>query len=174
MISSLKCDRGVFACRVKPCYHPGPCNPYSNCACYNARQRCKRTCRCLKTCMFLGHFVADGSLTFVREGNLRFKGCKCSRTKCAENSACLCQKLGRECDPELCLKCDARFALQKLVYGKLKPDCLKKGTRKESTLCLDKTQFQLLTPRNVGGRSACRNTAFQMARSIPVCRPPFV
>ncbi|KAF9486124.1 SET domain-containing protein [Pholiota conissans] len=81
-----------------PCSHPGPCNKHAYCPCYDNRQRCLRTCRCSLKC------------------ELRFKGCKCrpkSKSKnaecCTEEDNCPCRRLERECDPELCKGCKARY-----------------------------------------------------------------
>jgi hypothetical protein len=40
----------IFFCRVTPCYHPGACNQFADCPCYQKKQRCQRGCRCAKTC----------------------------------------------------------------------------------------------------------------------------
>ncbi|KAF8156580.1 hypothetical protein B0H34DRAFT_658746 [Crassisporium funariophilum] len=85
-----------FCPAVSPCYHAGPCNQYADCGCYREKQRCQRTCRCLKDCQ------------------LRYSGCTCHVKKngkegpCSVYSDCECVQLDRECDPELCVKCDAR------------------------------------------------------------------
>ncbi|CAA7257426.1 unnamed protein product [Cyclocybe aegerita] len=79
---------------VPPCNHAGACSQSANCACYNDRKRCRRNCRCSETCA------------------LRAKGCKCGSSKkgktCSEDSNCPCRRAHRECDPELCISCDAR------------------------------------------------------------------
>lgn len=40
----------MFFCRVPPCYHPGACNQFADCLCFQKKQRCQRGCRCAKTC----------------------------------------------------------------------------------------------------------------------------
>ena len=40
----------MFFCRVTPCYHPGACNQFADCLCFQKKQRCQRGCRCAKTC----------------------------------------------------------------------------------------------------------------------------
>ncbi|OCH87565.1 SET domain-containing protein [Obba rivulosa] len=77
-----------------PCSHPGPCNEASKCACYLNKAHCERNCRC--------------SLDCVR----RWRGCRCTRSKnnkkaCLEK--CPCRIANRECDPELCLSCEAQY-----------------------------------------------------------------
>jgi len=45
-------------------------------------------------------------------GKRRWAGCKCAHRKdhkpICRTPRCICYKAGRECDPALCLKCDAR------------------------------------------------------------------
>ncbi|KAF9074813.1 hypothetical protein BDP27DRAFT_1257959 [Rhodocollybia butyracea] len=78
-----------------PCHHQGPCNEFANCACFRNKAHCERSCRCdPKTC------------------RRRWPGCKCKRTKTINRPCgtdrCPCYKAFRECDPELCGKCEAR------------------------------------------------------------------
>ncbi|KAF8806487.1 SET domain-containing protein [Phlegmacium glaucopus] len=78
---------------IESCHHKGPCNQYTDCNCYKMQQRCQRMCSCSKNC------------------SLKFRGCKCHSKKekvCTVNSGCPCVALRRECNPEVCLKCDAR------------------------------------------------------------------
>ncbi|KAF8172666.1 hypothetical protein BJ912DRAFT_993589 [Pholiota molesta] len=84
-----------------PCDHPGPCNQYADCVCYRNKHRCLRNCRCSLKC------------------EIRYKGCKCRPGKrqrtarhqaqcCIDERLCLCRRLQRECDPELCKGCNAK------------------------------------------------------------------
>ncbi|KAJ7915467.1 hypothetical protein B0H13DRAFT_1519626, partial [Mycena leptocephala] len=80
--------------RMSPCVHPGPCSAHTHCECANLKTFCERNCRCPSSCP------------------RRWTGCNdsCGKTrikKCS-GSQCDCRRLGRECDPELCTKCDAR------------------------------------------------------------------
>ncbi|KAF9527650.1 hypothetical protein CPB83DRAFT_907467 [Crepidotus variabilis] len=79
--------------RATPCHHIGPCNRFSNCSCYNNKQRCQRTCCCPTSC------------------KMRFEGCKCTGARpCDIPEYCICTRMHRECDPDVCLNCDARCA----------------------------------------------------------------
>ncbi|KAK0466156.1 uncharacterized protein EV420DRAFT_1510194 [Desarmillaria tabescens] len=80
---------------IPPCGHPGPCDASNNCQCYFKSYHCQRNCRCGLTCP------------------RRRKGCDCTHEKkktglCEDEKKCICVASGRECDPELCLGCDAR------------------------------------------------------------------
>ncbi|KAF9067728.1 hypothetical protein BDP27DRAFT_872386 [Rhodocollybia butyracea] len=68
---------------VKPCTHKGRCgrSAGTECQCFTQKQFCQRNCRCPDDCPY------------------RFKGCKCRKCK---DDKCLCRRLRRECDPELC------------------------------------------------------------------------
>lgn len=81
---------------IPPCGHPGPCDTNSNCQCYFKSHHCQRNCRCCVTCP------------------RRRKGCNCTHDKktglCMNAETCICLAGERECDPELCLGCDARGA----------------------------------------------------------------
>lgn len=85
---------------LPPCHHPGPCNKFS-CECFREQHHCQRSCRCSLDCF------------------IRWKGCAChSRKKrsrldpddrpCKNFNNCKCRREGRECDPDLCVSCDAR------------------------------------------------------------------
>ncbi|KIK69269.1 hypothetical protein GYMLUDRAFT_642697 [Collybiopsis luxurians FD-317 M1] len=93
--------------RVKPCNHKGACGPNEpDCHCHQEKQWCQRNCRCPETCPY------------------RFKGCKCttrgqSIQACGAN--CECRKLKRECDPELCISCNARENINSPVHCKNSP-----------------------------------------------------
>ncbi|KAJ7184287.1 hypothetical protein C8R46DRAFT_456388 [Mycena filopes] len=90
---------------TSPCAHPGPCSNETRCACAKPGVFCERNCRCSATCPN------------------RWRGCNgtCGKTathKCAAvfdedtgeelSAICKCRKYNRECDPELCTRCDAR------------------------------------------------------------------
>ncbi|TFK32709.1 hypothetical protein BDQ12DRAFT_478786 [Crucibulum laeve] len=86
-----------------PCHHIGPCNRRNDCPCYEAKQHCNRNCRCDLKC------------------HIRWKGCECGSTRttskskrlCNDDDNCVCHAAGRECDPELCISCDARGSSSK-------------------------------------------------------------
>ncbi|KAJ7771676.1 hypothetical protein B0H16DRAFT_1514285 [Mycena metata] len=79
---------------ISPCVHSGPCSDAtSSCACLKLKLSCERNCRCAKDCL------------------RRWEGCNstCSKSKsCRRSSKCKCRLANRECDPELCVACDAR------------------------------------------------------------------
>ncbi|KAJ7088459.1 SET domain-containing protein [Mycena belliarum] len=82
---------------VKPCRHEGPCDAAAQCICFLNKAHCESSCRCNRKCA------------------RRWRGCKCTRkgATCGTDS-CACFLAHRECDPELCLKCQARGALYQL------------------------------------------------------------
>ncbi|KIK70705.1 hypothetical protein GYMLUDRAFT_89715 [Collybiopsis luxurians FD-317 M1] len=77
-----------------PCRHEGPCDADADCACFQNKAHCERSCRCdLKIC------------------RRRWPGCNCVRSRSARpcgTDRCACFRAHRECDPELCGKCEAR------------------------------------------------------------------
>ncbi|KAJ7043169.1 hypothetical protein C8F04DRAFT_1073868 [Mycena alexandri] len=78
---------------ITPCVHPGPCSDATLCECFRRKLHCERNCRCAKDCL------------------RRWEGCNstCRKTRsCRRSSKCKCRLAGRECDPELCVVCDAR------------------------------------------------------------------
>ncbi|KAE9398446.1 SET domain-containing protein [Gymnopus androsaceus JB14] len=82
-------------CPNPPCYHQGACDATANCACFKNGAHCERSCRCdLKNC------------------RRRWPGCNCVRTRTlgrpCGTDRCSCFRAHRECDPELCGKCEAR------------------------------------------------------------------
>ncbi|KAF8067457.1 hypothetical protein FPV67DRAFT_1492038 [Lyophyllum atratum] len=89
-----------------PCHHPGPCDQFT-CSCHQNNQHCQRSCRCDRKCA------------------IRWKGCDCKHSKksrggdrpCQSADKCKCLRAGRECDPELCVRCGARGK------GKAKGNC---------------------------------------------------
>ncbi|KAG7451988.1 uncharacterized protein BT62DRAFT_274737 [Guyanagaster necrorhizus] len=95
---------------IPPCGHPGPCDANSNCQCYHKSHHCQRNCRCGLTCP------------------RRREGCGCTHEKktglCSNEKTCTCVAGGRECDPELCLRCDARY-----VFPSLSGESVKHWTR---------------------------------------------
>ncbi|EIM81875.1 SET domain-containing protein [Stereum hirsutum FP-91666 SS1] len=76
-----------------PCTHEGDCME-SNCECYKNDAHCGRNCHCSKRC------------------KRRWRGCTCSKSKrrnlCRTND-CPCWRAHRECDPELCTRCGAKY-----------------------------------------------------------------
>ncbi|KZT18932.1 SET domain-containing protein [Neolentinus lepideus HHB14362 ss-1] len=93
----------IVTCRCGPCRHVGSCTEYiksrdgsvrQHCVCALNKTYCERNCGCSAEC---------------RE--VRWSGCTCSRRAgVCISSHCPCVREGRECDPELCLKCEARYA----------------------------------------------------------------
>ncbi|TFY52764.1 hypothetical protein EVG20_g10413 [Dentipellis fragilis] len=74
-----------------PCTHTGPCMG-DYCPCYVNKGHCERNCHCELNCI------------------RRHRGCKCTvikHEKLCRTKKCPCYRAGRECDPELCLPCEA-------------------------------------------------------------------
>ncbi|KDQ53748.1 hypothetical protein JAAARDRAFT_161438 [Jaapia argillacea MUCL 33604] len=99
----LKPDRNRLPPPPKePCRHSGPCDQFyltstghslEHCHCAFNNTRCQRNCQCPTTC------------------KNRWKGCDCHngrRTAVCGSDSCVCRRAGRECDPEICLSCNAR------------------------------------------------------------------
>ncbi|KAJ7184281.1 hypothetical protein C8R46DRAFT_1063555 [Mycena filopes] len=112
---------GALTLTIAPCAHPGSCFA-ALCECYQRKIYCERNCRCDNKC------------------RRRWKGCKttCRRTRdCGKR--CKCREAGRECDPELCLDCDARDVYTHFpnalpaghVRGKCTNVALQRGTFKK-------------------------------------------
>ncbi|KAJ7031480.1 SET domain-containing protein [Mycena alexandri] len=84
--------------RSKPCRHEGPCSAATQCACYLNKAHCENGCRCIRKCA------------------RRWRGCACSTPKrggtatICRTERCACFLAHRECDPEICLKCQAKYA----------------------------------------------------------------
>ncbi|KAJ7758167.1 hypothetical protein DFH07DRAFT_818963 [Mycena maculata] len=83
----------------KPCAHDGPCDATAQppCACVLNKAHCERSCRCSRKCA------------------RRWRGCACSQSKTGRyvicrTDRCACWLAHRECDPEICLKCQAKYA----------------------------------------------------------------
>ncbi|KAH0587994.1 hypothetical protein H2248_006737 [Termitomyces sp. 'cryptogamus'] len=77
-----------------PCSHSGPCDASSGCPCFKNNAHCERSCRCDRKCP------------------RRWHGCTCSKAKqekICRTTRCSCFRARRECDPELCTKCEARY-----------------------------------------------------------------
>ncbi|KAJ7125141.1 hypothetical protein C8R44DRAFT_782419 [Mycena epipterygia] len=77
----------------KPCRHDGPCDAAAQCACFLNKAHCENGCRCSRKC------------------TRRWRGCMCTRSlrRCRTES-CACYLAHRECDPMICLKCQAKDA----------------------------------------------------------------
>lgn len=73
-----------------PCSHDGDCAT-AQCSCFEGKIHCEKTCACSKGC------------------ERQFPGCKClqSAKACRQTAKCDCYRLGRECDPDLCIHCGA-------------------------------------------------------------------
>lgn len=116
----------------KVCDHEGPCHKPTRgeCHCYKRKVHCSRNCPCTQNCkscfrllhspplritlqvFFDGMFVCvDGLVLIVHR-----KGCKCVWKRPGTKSApcnvgkCECRAAYRECDPEVCGSCHARYA----------------------------------------------------------------
>ncbi|KAK0209104.1 hypothetical protein DFS33DRAFT_1272169 [Desarmillaria ectypa] len=74
---------------------------------------CRKRCFEMMTMLLIIYRYSSRNLTFVIAGSpRRRKCCDCTHAKktklCMNEKACICVAGGRECDPELCLGCDAR------------------------------------------------------------------
>ncbi|KAK7042070.1 Pre-mRNA splicing factor [Favolaschia claudopus] len=84
----------------KPCRHDGPCDSTTNCICYINKAHCESGCRCSRKCI------------------RRWAGCACTISKVSRRNnsdicrtkRCACFLAHRECDPEICGKCQAKDA----------------------------------------------------------------
>lgn len=105
---------------LSPCQHKGSCHEASDCHCYKEAHHCSRNCRCSLDCP------------------IRWKGCKCGTRKKSSGHCgtekCPCWAAARECDPELCVKCDARGRHKKkkclnndIQKGRFQPIKIAKG-----------------------------------------------
>ncbi|KAJ7159514.1 hypothetical protein C8R46DRAFT_1194840 [Mycena filopes] len=94
----------------KPCTHEGPCSAVTQCVCYLNKAHCESGCRCSRKC------------------TRRWRGCTCAATTAtattkqrggaggaggsggaAVATMAIC-RTSRECDPEICLRCQAKDA----------------------------------------------------------------
>lgn len=108
--------------RIPPCSHNGPCNRTSpECQCFAQSQECQRNCRCSLDCTFCFPFtlLTQYLLMPPLTGQRRRKGCKCSydKSRMCSRHTCPCRHAGRECDPELCKRCDARQVILVCLRG---------------------------------------------------------
>ncbi|KAJ6465402.1 hypothetical protein C8R45DRAFT_839883 [Mycena sanguinolenta] len=81
---------------TRPCRHDGPCDATTQCACFLNKAHCESSCRCSRKCA------------------RRWPGCACSVTKrdvICRTPRCACYLAHRECDPEICMKCQAKYVL---------------------------------------------------------------
>ncbi|KAF8970309.1 hypothetical protein BDZ97DRAFT_1652502, partial [Flammula alnicola] len=79
-----------------PCKHAGPCDATSACACFLTRAHCHTRCGCAKACA---------------SGVRRWKGCSCAKSaKVCGTKKCSCFRQFVECDPEVCLQCEAKWS----------------------------------------------------------------
>ena len=76
-----------------PCDHAGPCSVLTDCSCYKNNVTCEKSCMCASTC------------------ERRLRGCKCESGSCRDKRFCICARLDRECDPDLCRRCGVRESL---------------------------------------------------------------
>ena len=71
-----------------PCFHENACSE-ENCYCIKNRGYCEKYCCCSLFC------------------ELRFKGCSCENGECSQQT-CECFLSQRECDPDVCVRCNAK------------------------------------------------------------------
>jgi hypothetical protein len=118
------CRPGENVYSATPCTHPGPCDSRMNCRCFKGKLYCERNCRCSPSCVYFDAFQSQ-QLT-VTQGPRRWTGCNstCKKNRsCKTKKACRCRAASRECDPELCTECDARYDfLITLVIAHLRRD----------------------------------------------------
>jgi hypothetical protein len=95
------------------CEHPGTCKPGHGCDWYDAETYCDRNCGCPPDCESSVSFLFTSCRVELLEGCNRRVGCRChvdnaeSEYIC-DDGECPCIVSGQECDPELCIPCDAR------------------------------------------------------------------
>ena len=111
--------------RNEPCQHLGPCNDAAECACFLNHAHCERNCACGTSCNKTRFSETRQGNSFGSIGRRRWRGCHChgerprvygfgripsgtSFPACATNH-CPCVKALRECDPELCLRCECKY-----------------------------------------------------------------
>ncbi|KAF9442123.1 SET domain-containing protein [Macrolepiota fuliginosa MF-IS2] len=76
-----------------PCSHPGPCDASTSCPCALNSAHCIGACKCSKKCI------------------RKWRGCMCTKSrsnKTCGTDRCPCFRAHRECDPDICAKCEAR------------------------------------------------------------------
>ncbi|KAF7342324.1 Pre-mRNA splicing factor [Mycena venus] len=94
----------------RPCRHDGPCDATTQCPCFLIKAHCESACRCSRKC------------------TRRWQGCACSVTKrdvICRTPRCACYLAHRECDPEICKKCQAKCALILLQFILFLVACLR-------------------------------------------------
>jgi histone-lysine N-methyltransferase EZH2 len=123
------------SCRGRPCLHDGPCDASARpeCACFNNRAHCESGCRCGRKCACrpsrfysllaqhhplvypacLIYLPTVSHRTYLLTGTRRWVGCACTAVKgkgpgTCRTQRCACYLAHRECDPELCGKCQAK------------------------------------------------------------------
>ena len=108
----------------------------------------------------------DSTIPIVSKGNLRFKGCQCTGSGlCEVADNCPCVNARRECDPELCITCDARYVIEFLKAWH-PVMVISIDIRKESVGLMG--EVYVLNEVIGSSRRICQNTALQRAR-FPVC-----
>jgi hypothetical protein len=117
-----------------PCSHEGSCEK-AKCRCYSHGIHCEKTCKCSASCI------------------RRFPGCSCKHvpgeaSRCVytfegtyNTSKCLCQRLNRECDADICDECGATDTLDpvnryndKVKHGKCCNVGIQRGVPKKTLL----------------------------------------
>lgn len=117
------------------CLHAGSCTEYikasngsnvKHCICALSKRYCDRNCRCPPEC------------------ELRWSGCKCasrggSCSTITTLGSCPCIREGRECDPELCVKCEAKDVSKNICQNAQ----IQQGRRKRLTVKASRSGYGL-------------------------------
>lgn len=102
-----------------PCSHPGPCDGRADCACFHNKAHCEVACRCDLSCTF-PTLLSIPSYNEITTGPRRRRGCHCKKDvtgKLCYSARCPYYRAHRECDPVLCVDCDARYVFSSPSYA---------------------------------------------------------
>lgn len=106
----------------KLCEHPGACKPGYSCNCYDTVTYCDRNCGCPPDCEPPVSSPFTEWLMEPLEGGNRRVGCRCHVSDVGngyicDDDQCPCNDNGQECDPELCILCDARSVTLVTIFA---------------------------------------------------------
>ena len=107
-----------------PCDHAGPCSEATDCSCFWEGVHCEKSCACSDKC------------------GRRFQGCRChAKGRPCRTDKCECRRFNRECDPDVCLSCEADEVLdpanrhnEEAIAGKCTNVSIQRGVPKRTLL----------------------------------------